>query len=81
MKKNEMGGTCGTYGGEERCIQGWVGKPEVERPLGRPGCSWEDNIKIDLKEIGWQCVDWIDLAQDRDKWRALMNAVMHLRVP
>jgi hypothetical protein len=58
-----------------------VGKPEGRRPLGRPRCRWEDNIKMDLREIGWGSMDWINLAQDRDKWRALVNAVMNLRVP
>jgi hypothetical protein len=58
-----------------------VGKPEGKRPLGRPRHMWADNIKIDLLEIGWGGVDWIVLAQDRDKWRALVNAVMNLRVP
>jgi hypothetical protein len=54
---------------------------EGERPLGRPRRSWVANIKMDLSEIGWGGVDWIGLAQDRDKWRALVNAVMNLRVP
>jgi hypothetical protein len=58
-----------------------VEKPEGKRPIGRPRCRWMDNIKIDLLEIGWGGVDWIGLAQDRDKWRALVNAVMNLRVP
>jgi hypothetical protein len=58
-----------------------VGKPEVKRPLGRPRRRWVDNIKIDLREIGWDGIDWIDLAQDRDQWRALVNTVMNLRVP
>jgi hypothetical protein len=58
-----------------------VGKPEGRRPLGRPRRRWVDNIKIDLLEIGWGDVDWIGLAQDGDKWRALVNAVMNLRVP
>ena len=57
-----------------------VGKPEGRKPLGRPTRIWEDNIKIDLKEVGWGALDWIDLAQDRDRWRAVMNAVMNLRV-
>jgi hypothetical protein len=48
-----------------------VGKPEGKRPLGRPRRRWEDNIKTDLREVGWGCVDWIGLAQDRDRWRAL----------
>jgi hypothetical protein len=56
-------------------------KPEGKRPLGRPRRMWVDNIKTDLLEIGWGDVDWIALAQDRDKWRALANAIMNLRVP
>jgi hypothetical protein len=58
-----------------------VGKPEGKRPLGRPRCSWEDNIITDLRDIGWGGMDWIDLAQDRDQWRALVSTVMNLRVP
>jgi hypothetical protein len=58
-----------------------VGKPEGRRPLGRPRRRWVDNMKIDLREIGWDDVDWVDLAQDRDQWRALVNSVMNLRVP
>jgi hypothetical protein len=58
-----------------------VGNPEGKRPLGRPRRRWVDNIKMDLLEIGWGGVDWIGLAQNRDKWRALVNAVMNLRVP
>jgi hypothetical protein len=58
-----------------------VEKPEGKRPLGRPRRMWADNIKIDLLEIGWASVDWISLAQDRDKWRALANVIMNLRVP
>jgi hypothetical protein len=58
-----------------------VGKPEGKRPLGRPRRRWADNIKIDLREIGWDGMDWIDVAQDRDRWRALVNTVMNLRVP
>jgi hypothetical protein len=58
-----------------------VGKPEGERPLGRPRRRWEDNIRMDLREIGWGDMDWIDLAQDRDQWRTLVNTVMNLRVP
>jgi hypothetical protein len=58
-----------------------VGKSERKRPLGRPRRRWVDNIKRDLLEIGWDGVDWIGLAQDRDKWKALVNAVMNLRVP
>jgi hypothetical protein len=58
-----------------------VGKPEGKRPLGRQRRRWEDNIKMDLREIGWGGVDWIDLAQDKDEWRALVSIEMHLRVP
>jgi hypothetical protein len=58
-----------------------VGKPEGRRPLRRPRRRCVDNIKMDLTEIGWDGMDWIDLAQDRDQWRALMNAVMNLWVP
>jgi hypothetical protein len=58
-----------------------VGKPEGKRPLGRPRRRWVDNIKMDLGETGWDSMDWIDLAQDRDQWRALVNTVMNLRVP
>jgi hypothetical protein len=58
-----------------------VGKPEGKRPLGRHRRTWEDNIRMDLRERGWGGMDWIDLAQDRDQWRALVNTVMNLRVP
>jgi hypothetical protein len=59
----------------------FMGKPEGKRPLGRPRRMWVNNIKIDLREIGWDGMDWIDLAQDRDRQRALVNTVMNLRVP
>jgi hypothetical protein len=58
-----------------------VGKPEGERALGRPRRRWVDNIKMDLRETGWDGMEWIDLAQDRCKWRALVNTIMNLRVP
>jgi len=58
-----------------------VGKPEGKRPLGRPRHRWEDNIKMDLRRVGCRGIDWIELAQDRERWRALVNAVMNLRVP
>ena len=58
-----------------------VGKPEGKSPLGRPRLRWEDNIKIDLQEVGCGYMDWIGLAQDRDRWRTLVSAVMNLRVP
>jgi hypothetical protein len=59
----------------------FVGKPEEYRPLGRPRHRWVNNIKMGLTQIGWDGMDWIDLSQDRDQWRALMNTVMNLRVP
>jgi hypothetical protein len=58
-----------------------VGKPEGRRSLGRPRRRWEDNIRMKLREIEWGGMDWINLAQDRDQWRALVNTVMNLRVP
>jgi hypothetical protein len=58
-----------------------VGKPEGKRPLGRPRRRWVDNIRMDLGEVGWGDVDWIDLAKDRNRWRALVNSVLKLRVP
>jgi hypothetical protein len=58
-----------------------VGKPEGKRPLGRPRSRWVDNKKIDLREIGWDGVDWMDMAQDRGQWRACVNTVLNLRVP
>ena len=58
-----------------------VGKPEGMRPLGRPRRRWENNIKMNLQEVGCGDMNWIDLAQDRDRWRALVNAVMSLRIP
>jgi len=64
--------------GEARCV---VRKPEGKRPLGRPRRRWEDNIKIDLHEVGCGVMDWIEVAQDRDRWRAFVNVVMKLRVP
>jgi hypothetical protein len=58
-----------------------VGKPEEKRPLGRPRRRWVDNSKIDLREIGWDGMDWISLAYDMDKWSAILNTVMNIRVP
>ena len=58
-----------------------MGKPEVKKPFGRPRHRWEDNIKMDIQEVGCGGIDWIELARDRDRWRALVNAVMNLRVP
>jgi hypothetical protein len=68
--------------GEERgAYRILVGRPEGRQPLGRPRRRWEDNIKMDLREVEWGGMNWIELAQDRDRWRALLNAVMNLRVP
>jgi hypothetical protein len=58
-----------------------VGKPEGKRPQGRPKRRWVDNIRMDLREIGWDDMDWIDQAQDMDQWRALVNTVMNFRAP
>jgi hypothetical protein len=58
-----------------------VGKPEGKKPLGRPRCRWEDNIKMDLQEVGCGSMNWIEVAQDKDRWWALVNVVMNLRVP
>jgi hypothetical protein len=70
------------YLGEKRnAYRILVGKPEGKRPLGRPRRKWEDNIRMDLREMGWGGMDWIYLAQDRNQWRALVNTVMNLRVP
>jgi hypothetical protein len=67
--------------GEERNVyKVLIGKPKVKRPLGRPRRRWEDGIRMDLREIGWGSVEWIQLAQDRDRWRAVVSAVMNLRV-
>jgi hypothetical protein len=68
--------------GEERGVHRvLVGKPEENRRLGRPRRRWEDNIKMDFQEVGWGRGDWMELAQDRDRWRALVSTVKNLRVP
>jgi hypothetical protein len=76
-----MGRACSTNGEQKNAYRIWVGKPEEKRPLERPRRRWEDNIRMDLREIAWGDMDWIDLAQDRDQWMALVNTVMNLRVP
>jgi hypothetical protein len=74
-----MGGACGAHGEVRAAYNILVGRPEGRRPLGRP--RREDNVKMNLGEIGFGDVDWINLAQDRDRWQALVNTVMNLRVP
>jgi hypothetical protein len=67
--------------GERRgAYRALVGKPEGRRPRERPRRSWEDNIKVDLREAGWAGMDWINVAQDRDRWRAVVNVIINLRV-
>jgi hypothetical protein len=76
-----MGRACSEHGEKKNPYRILVGKPERKRPLGTPRRRWEDNIRMDFREIGWSGVDWIDLFQDRDQWRALVNTVMNLWVP
>ena len=76
-----MGGPCSVNRGEERRIQGFGGETSGKEPLGRPRRRWKNNIKMDLQEVGCEGMDWIELAGDRDRWRALMNAVMNRLVP
>ena len=72
--------SCKRMGEEREVYRVLVGKPEGKRPLGRPRRRWVDNIRMDLQEVGCGHVDWIGLAQDRDRWRKLVSAVMNLRV-
>jgi hypothetical protein len=83
MKSRRMRWTGHAAGmGEKRkAFRLLVGKPQGKRPLGRLRRRWVNNIKVDLLEIGWGGVDWIELAQDRDRWRALMNSMLNLLVP
>jgi hypothetical protein len=76
-----MDGACSTNGEKRNSCRILVGKPEGKRPLGRPRRRWVDNIKMDLREIEWDGLDWIDMAQDRYQSRALVNTVLNLRVP
>ena len=81
LRKNEMGGACSTYGKKRGLYRVLVRKPEGKRPLGRHRRRWDDTIKIDLQVVGYGGMDWIELAQSRDRIQACMNAVMNLRVP
>jgi hypothetical protein len=81
FEKNEIGGACSSDRGGERRVQGLVEKPEGKRPLGRPRCRCEDNIKMDLQEVGCRGMNWIGLDRDTDRWRALVNAIMNFRLP
>jgi hypothetical protein len=76
-----MGRACSTNVEKRNAYRILVGKPEEKRPLGIPRRRWMDNIKMKIGGIGWDGMDWIDLAQDRDQWRALVNTIMNLRVP
>jgi hypothetical protein len=76
-----MGGACSTSGEKKNAYRLLVGKPEGRRPVGRPRRTWLYNIRMYLVEVGWGDVDWIGLAQDRGRWRALVNSVLNLRVP
>jgi hypothetical protein len=76
-----MGGACGMNGENMNAYRILVRKPEGKRPLGRPRYRWEDNIRMDLREIGWGDMDWIDLAWDKDQWRALENSVLSFWAP
>jgi hypothetical protein len=79
--QNEVGRTYGTHGRGERVYKVVVGKSERQIPLGRPTCGWDDGIRMDLKEINWRyCVEWIELAKDRNLWRALVDAMINHRV-
>ena len=75
-----MGGACSACGGEERCILGFGGKPEGKSPLERPKCRWENNIKMDLQEVGCGYMDCIGLAQDIDRWRTLVYVYIYIYI-
>jgi len=76
-----MGGACNTNGGMRGAYRVLMEKPEGMRLLGRPRHRWEENIKMGLQEVEWMSMDWIDLVQDRERWRALVNTIMNLQVP
>jgi len=80
-RRMRWAGHVARMGEERRVYRVLVGKPEGRRPLGRPRLRWVGNIRMDLEEVGCGCRDWIELAQDRDRWRMLVSAVMNLQVP
>jgi hypothetical protein len=81
VKDDENARACSTNGERSNAYRMLVGKAKKKRPLGRSGRRWVDNIKMDLKNIGWGVMDLIGLAQDRDQWRGLMHTVINFRVP
>jgi hypothetical protein len=81
IEKNEMGVVCSTYGECRGVYRVLVGKPEGKRPMGRHRIRLEDNIMMYLQEVGCGDMDWIDLAEDRDRWQALVNAIMNYELP
>jgi hypothetical protein len=81
VKKDEMGRTCSSKGEKRDAYRILVGKPEGKRTLGRPRRRWKVNIRMDLRELRWDGMDWIDLAQGRGQWRAHVNTVMNFPVP
>ena len=81
FEKNVMGGACGSYGEGRGVHRVLVGKPEGKKQLERPRHRWEDNIKTDIQEVGGACGDWMEQAQDRDRWQALVSTVRKFRVP
>jgi hypothetical protein len=80
IEKKVMGRAYSTYGGKRGAYWILVGTPEGRRPLGRPRRTWEDNIKMGLQEVGWG-IDWIELAQYRNRWRAIVNTIAKVRIP
>jgi hypothetical protein len=81
IEKNEIGGHVARMGEGKSVSRSFLGKPEGKRPLGRPRRGWEDNINWDLQEVGYGGMDWTEVVQARDRWRALVNAVMNIQVP
>jgi hypothetical protein len=80
-RRMRWAGHVARMGEKRNAYRSLVGKPEGKRPLGRPRHRWMDNIRMDLGEVGWGDVDWIGVAKDRNRWRALVNSVLNLRVP